>query len=103
MLARRKLGAKPVKQTVSLRWVNGIQRPRKLTVCATRLLDRALIIGGKCEISNGSGKSPGLNQLVFGGLLRKCSQQREAARIPLETSSYFAQTVGCFKRFLREA
>jgi hypothetical protein len=25
------------------------------------LLDRALFIGGKCQIFNGSGKSPGLN------------------------------------------
>jgi hypothetical protein len=31
------------------------------------LLDRPSIIGGKCELSNGSGKSPGLNQFAFCG------------------------------------
>lgn len=31
------------------------------------LLDRASIIGGKCEPSNGSGKSPGLNQFALCG------------------------------------
>src|SRR6266545_737952 len=30
-------------------------------------LDSALIIGGKCELFNGSGKSPGLNQLPSAG------------------------------------
>jgi hypothetical protein len=34
------------------------------------LLDRPLNIGGKCGLFNGSGKSPGLNQLVSGELLR---------------------------------
>ena len=43
--------------------------------CAV-LLDRALIIGGKCELSNGSGKSPGLNQFVFSGSGRlPCSSE----------------------------
>ena len=32
-----------------------------------RLLDSTWIIGGKCELSNGSGKSPGLNQFAFCG------------------------------------
>jgi hypothetical protein len=31
-----------------------------------RFLDRAAIIVGKCDLSNGSGKSPGLNQFAFG-------------------------------------
>jgi hypothetical protein len=34
------------------------------------VLDRALFIGGKCQPSNGSGKSPGLNQFAFGIELR---------------------------------
>jgi hypothetical protein len=36
------------------------------------MLDSASIIGGKCEPSNGSGKSPGLNQFAFCGLRRGC-------------------------------
>jgi len=35
-----------------------------------RLLDSTWIIGGKCELSNGSGKSPGLNQFAFCGTAR---------------------------------
>jgi hypothetical protein len=30
------------------------------------MLDMALFIGGKCLLSNGSGKSPGLNQFALG-------------------------------------
>jgi len=37
-----------------------------------RLLDRASIIGGKCELFNGSGKSPGLNQFALCGFRRGC-------------------------------
>src|SRR5882724_1301527 len=36
------------------------------------LLDRTSIIGGKCEPSSGSGKSPGLNQFAFCELGRSC-------------------------------
>jgi hypothetical protein len=83
----------------------------KLRVEGLSDIDRALIIGGKCEISNGSGKSPGLNQLVPWRASAKCiaapMKVSGAARVPLETSSYFAQntqsTIGCFKRFLRGA
>ena len=31
----------------------------------TTLLDSTSFIGGKCDLSNGSGKSPGLNQFAF--------------------------------------
>jgi hypothetical protein len=39
----------------------------KWTLNRAQLLDSALIIGGKCELSKGSGKSPGLNQFAFRG------------------------------------
>jgi hypothetical protein len=69
------------------------------------LLDRTLIIGGKCVASNGSGKSPGLNQFVF---------KRFRARLPfalryenlgrLLPILYKPQSQSnCFKRFQSEA
>ena len=57
------------------------------------LLDSTSFIGGKCDLSNGSGKSPGLNQFAF------CSYGETALAVfalgkkSWETSSYFAQNL----------
>jgi len=45
-----------------------------------RLLDSTWIIGGKCELSNGSGKSPGLNQFAFCGMTRLPLQFRDGEK-----------------------
>ena len=44
------------------------------------LLDRASIIGGKCEPSNGSGKSPGLNQFALCVMAKLPSQFRNGEK-----------------------
>jgi hypothetical protein len=54
-----------------------------------RLLDRGLIIGGKCQIFMGSGKSPGLNHFALCGLRRDRLADPEKARFFLGTSSLF--------------
>ena len=68
------------------------------------MLDSASIIGGKCPVSSGSGKSPGLNQFAFCGLRWElpCSSREGENRE--ETSSYFVHTlkVDGFRRFLTE-
>jgi hypothetical protein len=53
------------------------------------MLDSTSIIGGKCEVSIGSGKSPSLSQFTFCGLRwgLPCSS-REGENLE-ETSSYF--------------
>jgi len=51
------------------------------------MLDSASIIGGKCELSIGSGKSPDLNQFAFCGVTR-CLGLSRVENLK-ETSSYF--------------
>jgi hypothetical protein len=52
----------------------------KWALVRARLLDSTQIIGGKCELSNGSGKSPGLNQFAFCGMARLPSQFRDGEK-----------------------
>jgi hypothetical protein len=62
------------------------------------MLDSALFIGGKCLLSNGSGKSPGLNQFAFGIKARlPCSSvESKNFRRPFP---YFAQTTVTLHHF----
>ena len=59
----------------------------------TTLLDSTSIIGGKCELSNGSGKSPGLNQFTFCGYGETAFAVFARGKNSWETSSYFAQNL----------
>jgi hypothetical protein len=55
----------------STRETGGKMEPKWARLRA-RLLDSAWIIGGKCELFKGSGKSPGLNQFAFCGYGENC-------------------------------